>query len=92
MDRNIAKGRSFEMSLLRGKMMSLEFTNEEWEAIERACGLQARRDEEIAAMSNRPMIRNERLDSATELKRIAAEITRARRERAMRRACRNCED
>jgi hypothetical protein len=70
----------------------VDFTDAELEAIERACSLQARREREMAAMVDRPMLRNHREDSAAELERIASALQLDRKRRALTKRCPGCDD
>jgi hypothetical protein len=62
----------------------MDFTDAELTAITRACVLQAEHDRKLAEMTDRPAIRNQRLDSAAELAEIARQIEQDRRDRAIR--------
>jgi hypothetical protein len=61
----------------------MEFSDEELLDIERACNAQSRRDRESAALIDRPMMRDQRDDSADRLSRIVARIQQDRRARAV---------
>ncbi len=70
----------------------MEFIDEELLDIERACTAQSQRDRESAAMMDRPMMRNQRRDSADRLNRIADRIQQDRRLGALERSrCSNCD-
>lgn len=60
----------------------MDLTDTQWTAIERACRAQARRDRELAELADRPIARNQRMDSAQELLQIADQIAADRRGRA----------
>jgi hypothetical protein len=68
----------------------MNFTDAELTAITRACLLQAEHDRRLAELTDRPMIKNKRLDSALELARIACDIEQDRRQRAIG-ECESCE-
>jgi hypothetical protein len=60
----------------------VDFSDADLNAIERACRLQAGRERELQPRPIRPVIRNQRQDSAEELERIANAIQSNRRQRA----------
>ena len=64
----------------------MEFEQADLDAIERACRAQANFYRELATKVDRPIQRNQRIDSALELEKIADRIQQDRRERAMRKA------
>ena len=71
----------------------MEFDQAELDAIERACRAQANFYRELASKVDRPIQRNQRIDSAVELERIADRIQQDRREQAMRaKRCPSCDD
>jgi hypothetical protein len=61
----------------------MEFTEEQLMAIQRACLVQANSDRKLAEMTDRPAIRNQRLESARELLEVSSEIEEGRRQRAL---------
>ena len=69
----------------------MEFTNAELETIARACRQQAYHYRELAEKTDRPIIRNQRLDQAEAMMSIAAQIEEDRRRRAIG-GCTNCDD
>jgi len=71
----------------------VEFEQAELDTIEGACRAQANSYRELAAKVDRPIQRNQRMDSAAELERIADKIQQDRRARAMReKDCENRDD
>ena len=60
----------------------MEFTASEWETIERACRSQAYSYRQLAEATDRPIMRNQRLDLAERLMAIAAQIEEDRRRQA----------
>jgi hypothetical protein len=73
--------------------MPMEFDQTELDAIERAWRAQANAYRDLAMKMDRPIQRNQRMDDAAELERIAEQIQHHRRDQAMRdKGCANCED
>ncbi len=71
----------------------MEFDQADLDAIERACRAQANFYRELASKVDRPIQRNQRLDAAVELERIATRIEQSRREQALlSRRCESCDD
>jgi hypothetical protein len=71
----------------------MEFTEEQLMAIQRACLVQANSDRKLAEMTDRPAIRNQRLESARELLEVSSEIEEGRRQRALlAKHCNGCDE
>jgi len=71
----------------------MEFDQAELVNIERACRAQANSYRELAAKADRPVQRNQRMDWAVELDRIADRIEQDWRERAaLEKGCPSCDD
>jgi hypothetical protein len=71
----------------------MEFEQTELDAIERACRAQANDYRDLAMKTDRPIQRNQRIDAAAELERIANQIQQHRRDQAMHdKGCTNRDD